>query len=79
VERGLPEYEDKLPDLKTILRELNPTSRILDIGAGFGFALSEIRDGYGFSVVGTGIADIKPICPFIETVGSLSPTRFSRH
>ena len=73
VERGLPDYEDKLPDLKTILRDLNPAGRILDIGAGFGFALSEIRDDYGFSVVGTGIADNKPIRPFIEAVGSHLP------
>lgn len=73
VERGLLDYEDKLPDLKIILSDLNPTSRVLDIGAGFGFALSEIRDGYGFTVVGTGIADIKPRCPFIEAVGSHLP------
>jgi SAM-dependent methyltransferase len=73
VERGLPDYEEKLPDLESVLKGLEPTSRILDIGAGFGFALSEIRDGYGFAVVGTGIADIKPVCPFIEAVGSHLP------
>jgi SAM-dependent methyltransferase len=73
VERGLPEYEDKLPDLQPVLGELNPAGRVLDIGAGFGFALSEIRNGHGFSVVGTGIADNKPCCPFIEAVGSHLP------
>ncbi len=73
VERGLKGYQDKLPDLETVLNGLKPTSRILDIGAGFGVALSEIRDKYGFEVVGTGIKDIEPSCPFLEAVGSHLP------
>ena len=73
VERQFAGYKQKLADLELCLNNLPPSSRILDIGAGLGFALAEIEERYRFNVIGTGILDIEPQCPFIESVAADLP------
>lgn len=73
-ERDLAEYCMILKDLRATLQRLPPSAHVLDIGAGRGIALDQIRQQFGLQVTGTGISHLAEIvCPFVEAVASDLP------
>jgi len=57
LERGLTRYEADLPGLHETLQSLPAQASVLDIGAGRGKALHEIKQEYKLQAVGIGLPD----------------------
>jgi SAM-dependent methyltransferase len=74
VERDLAAYQRKLPELSSALKATPINAVGLDLGAGSGIALNEIRKKYGHTVLGTGIQyATRPDFPMLLAVAAFLP------